>query len=616
MSLLPLPIRTKSAAESISKEALIIKPSQFSKPSLSSPLKKPEESLSPSLPPTSELISLNEIESETQFDIVSTDLIRTCCGENCCKIPQKIVECDLERIEPPDNEAYRSLQLKIESIPKVLSGIPEVPPKTVSILPINDSISHISADLILDQGSSDSVNLTHTETSTTNADLLATASANDFKIESNIHPPKFVKPHAPYDLYIARIHSARELTQPGAEKRTYHFDLDVTDYPVETGVDFKVGGAIGVSAPNIASAVDEFLDLLCVPRYLRDRPILLKTSSGRWPTVWGDDKPRELQTTRREILTWCSDFQSFRVGKSLLRLLAEYATSESEKKILYYLTSDQGQSTFCDLRTGPYITVPQLLYAFPSCKPPLDAMLSILPQLVARFYSLSNDPIDTSVTEDGNKRIIEFAVTVWEVSNWDGSIRTGIGSGFLERMAKKFIEVEKRGEKPNISIPMFKGLMSNPLARDFASDGPMLLIGAGVGISPFRGFVQRRLRNANCANKVWVLQGIRDSLFDELYRGEWGIHEADLKKVIQSRKPSGQSKYVQDEVRAQADLVWFIINSLDGRIFVCGSSRGMSEGVTRALVDVAKLKGNLDEDDAQQFWSSKKEAGQFVVEAW
>lgn len=58
--------------------------------------------------------------------------------------------------------------------------------------------------------------------------------------------------------------------------------------------------------------------------------------------------------------------------------------------------------------------------------------------------------------------------------------------------------------------------MSNPLAREFASDGPMLLIGAGVGVAPFCGFVQRRLRSANCANKVWVLQGVRDSLLDEL----------------------------------------------------------------------------------------------------
>ena len=163
---------------------------------------------------------------------------------------------------------------------------------------------------------------------------------------------------------------------------------------------------------------------------------------------------------------------------------------------------------------------------------------------------------------------------------------------------------------------MFKGLMANPLAREFISDGPMLLIGAGVGVAPFRGFVQRRLRNANCANKVWVLQGVRDSLLDELYSGEWGVHEDEVKKVVQSRKGSSKGRYVQDEVRAQKDLVWFIINSLDGRVFVCGSSKGMGEGVEEALVDVAVEKGNLRREEAVDFWRLKKEAGQYIAETW
>lgn len=141
----------------------------------------------------------------------------------------------------------------------------------------------------------------------------------------------------------------------------------------------------------------------------------------------------------------------------------------------------------------------------------------------------------------------------------------------------------------------------------------MLLIGAGVGISPFRRFVQRRLKNANCANKVWVLQGIRGSLVDEIYGGEWGVHEQEVKRVVQSRR--GEGKYVQEEVRNQADLVWFVINALDGRVFSVGS-KGMGEGVEKALVDVAMKKGNLSREEAEKFWGVKKEAGQYISETW
>ncbi|KAL9032993.1 MAG: hypothetical protein Q9214_007721, partial [Letrouitia sp. 1 TL-2023] len=220
-----------------------------------------------------------------------------------------------------------------------------------------------------------------------------------------------------------------------------------------------------------------------------------------------------------------------------------------------------------------------------------------------------------SCRRDGTRcrRIIEIAVTVHETPNWRGGPRTGVGSGFLERIARKIIEAEENEINPldlDLRVPMFRGLMANPLAREFVTDGPMLLIGAGVGVAPFRGFVQRRLKSANCANKVWVLQGIRDSLLDELYGGEWGVDEEKVRTVVQSR--TGEGIYVQDEVRRQADLVWFVINALDGRIFVCGSSKGMGEGVERALVDVVMDKASLNREEAERFWEQKKSDKQYI----
>ena len=486
-----------------------------------------------------------------------------------------------EPISVPDNHAYRSLQLNLGSLSfdSMLTCTVDLPEKTVSFERAPPP------------------------------DLPPTSIAKQI-------PPKFVTPHAPYEVFAARLHHARELTKAGAERRTYHFDLDVTDYPKESGdVDFVVGGAIGVCAPNCDELVTELFDILNIPNYARDQQVILRTTKGRWPTIWGDEMARELSTTRRELLTWCSDLQSYPPTKPLLRLLAEHARDPIERKILLYLASAEGQAAFCDLRTGPHITMAQLLHAFPSSIPPLEHLLSTLNTLMPRFYSLSQDP-QISCTRQGEncRRLIEIAVTVHEIPNWRGGPRTGVGSGYLERLARKMVDAEKNGINPadlNIHIPMFRGLMANPLAREFVSDGPMLLIGAGVGIAPFRGFVQRRLKSANCANKVWVLQGVRDSLLDELYSGEWGVEESKVKKVVQSRR--GEGRYVQEEVRLQADLVWFIVNALDGRVFVCGSGKGMGEGVEKALVDVAMNKGNLNQEAAEAFWTQKKETGQYIA---
>lgn len=507
-----------------------------------------------------------------------------CCGGGCCR-SQPLTKLgpvpSANAVTPPDNEAFRKLNLNIEylTLDSELTNIVPIPEKTVSF-------------------------------------SVVPASAVDLKLGPADHPPTFVQPHPPYNVYRAPLHHARELTKPGAEKRTFHFDIDVTDYPAESGdVDFVVGGAIGVCPRNKEEEVDDIFNQLGIPKSIRDKKITLHTTKGRWPTIWGDDQPRDLITTRRELLSWCSDIQSYPPTKPLFRLLAEYATEPNEKKILMFLSSAQGQGAFCDLRTGSYITVSQLLHAFPSSQPPLDHLLSVLNTLMPRFYSLSQDPQISCQRQDTKcRRLVEIAVSVAETEDWRGGTRTGVGSGYLERLARQAIDAERKGIDPrtlDLHVPMFRGLMANPLAKRFASDGPMLLIGAGVGIAPFRGFVQRRLQSANCANKVWVLQGIRDSLLDELYSGEWGVEEDKVRTVVQSRR--GESKYVQEEVRHQADLVWFVINALDGRVFVCGSGKGMGEGVEEALVDVAMAKGNLNREEAEHFWKNKKEAGQYIA---
>lgn len=538
----------------------------------------------------------------------TAEYVGRCCGGGCCLSGSR-PDLQYDDVSLPENDAFRSLGLRIGRIPSLLTKVPELPKQTVSFQPLRKTSTSSSSP------TRSAISLS--------ADKLADMKLADSSevVDTNIQPPRFVQPHPPYHVHPAKMHFTRELTKPGAPKRTFHFDLDITDYPDEELNEWRVGGAIGVMAPNSESCVEEVLDALRVPRFLRNKPVQMQTTSGRWPTVWGDDQARELVTTRRDLLTWCTDLQSYPPTKDFLRVLAEYASDDDEKKVLMYLCAAEGQPVFCDFRTGPHVTVSQLLHAFPSSQPPMDRLLSCMQALMPRFYSLSNDPIESydenaGSSEAQKRRLIEIAVTVHETADWKSGMRSGVGSGFFQRQAQRFLDAKAAGnpQPSDIYVPMFKGLMANPLAKQFNADGPMLLIGAGVGIAPFRGFVQRRLKQANCANKVWVLQGIRDSLVDEIYSGEWGVHEDEVKRVVESRK--GEGRYVQEEVQHQADLVWYIINSVDGRVFVCGSSAGMGEGVEEALVEVAMSKGNLGKEEAQNFWNLKKEVGQYIAETW
>ena len=515
----------------------------------------------------------------------TTLLEKVCCGGECCVDGSKISgPCNLP-VNVPQNAAFLSLNISVGalSLDTDLISTEALPEQNISFaaLPMSDARSN------------------HKSTVLTN-------------------PPEFVQPHPPYQPFNAKVQDARELSKAGAAKRTYHFELDVTDYPDGGGIDFKVGGAVGIMPANDTAVVNDIFDCLGVPSFVRDKPVLLRTSAGRWPTMWGEDEPREMVTTRRELLTWCTDLTSIHPTKAFLRVLAEHAKDSSEQKILMYLASNQGQGAYCDLRAGPPVTVAQLLHAFPSAQPPLPALFTVLKQLTPRFYSLSNDPHVSSIRNGtSGRRFIEMAVTAHAFDSWNGSEAKGLGSGYMERVANKIIDSKAAGtyESAPVHLSMFRGLMANPLSQQFVDNGPMVLIGVGVGVAPFRGMIMNRMRTSNCANKVWLIQGVRDSTVDELYAGEMGDHEMDIKRVVQSRKQQptpGESRYVQDEVRQQADVVWDVINAHDGRVFVCGN-KGMGKGVFEALIDVAERKGGLNREEAEQFWLKKEQDQQYIT---
>ena len=191
-------------------------------------------------------------------------LQKFCCGEGCCMMealpspPQEYAG-----ISTPDNDAYRFLNLDVAglSLDTHLTKIVDLPEQKISF-------GAIRRQSIAEKFPGEDEH-EHDEAAV------------------NIYPPEYMKPHPPYSIFNAPVYGARELTKPGAEKRTFHFDIDVSDYPEEGGVDFKVGGAVGICPPNDPAMVEDIMDQLGMPRFQRDKPIRLFTTEGRWPTIWG-----------------------------------------------------------------------------------------------------------------------------------------------------------------------------------------------------------------------------------------------------------------------------------------------------------------------------------------
>lgn len=162
----------------------------------------------------------------------TTQLIKRCCGGGCCfGLGPKKDGVKSEPIDLPDNEAYRSLELKITQIPTTLNGVCDLPEQTAFLQPLRRPSSVPSPT-----GSSASLSVDGTTSVSGVTDVekkLHNLALED--LDTRIQPPSFVQPHPPHHVFAARLHNTRELTRPGAEKRTFHFDLDVTNYPEGEG---------------------------------------------------------------------------------------------------------------------------------------------------------------------------------------------------------------------------------------------------------------------------------------------------------------------------------------------------------------------------------------------
>ncbi|KAG4304898.1 hypothetical protein PORY_001573 [Pneumocystis oryctolagi] len=417
-------------------------------------------------------------------------------------------------------------------------------------------------------------------------------------IDIFLDPPSYITSNLAHNIFQSKILSIRTLTHQDALKKVIHFDLDVKDYPLSKNENWIVGGFIEICIPNLKNTVDEIFELLNISQEKADEQIILETKNNNFLKLWNITCSQKIKTTRRNIMTWMVDIQSSLPKKALLRLLAEYATNEFDKKILFFLCSKEGQKAFLNLRSQKYITLSQLLHAFPSSKPPFAHLLSVLSPICPRRYSFSNDP---SLSHG----ILQIAASIIKVPDWKGDTRYGLASAYFEQIFHEHINIKKKNSTENIScqltIPIFKGNDQNPLSKEPYAPGPRIFIGVGVGIAPFRAFVQNRLQNTSCFEEIWVIQGCRNAKLDEIYHGEWGLLNASQNRIIVESR-SGKKEHVQDEVKRRGKLIWDIINSKDGRIYVCGIGAPYIKSLDDCFIEIAMEWGGYNREDAVKKW--------------
>ncbi|KAI8467258.1 MAG: hypothetical protein J3K34DRAFT_460460 [Monoraphidium minutum] len=439
---------------------------------------------------------------------------------------------------------------------------------------------------------------------------------------------------------------ARELSRPSLEQRDHrdpsgeysalrpfwarppavHVELDAAG----SGMAWRAGDAIGVLPQNDPGLVEGLLARLGLDG---DAVFQVKAAGGADPPLPHVEWP----CTLRRAFT-CGVDVAGQPQRALLRLLAEHCGDEGDKRTLLFLSAKAGRDDYAREVAAGRPTLLDLLDRrapprFPSCAPPLAALLDALPPLAPRAYALSAAP-----RAAGGGRL-EFAFSA-ETVQAAGGQRAGVATGWLMRLLAPWLEEGGAGggaaPPAEAWAPVLLRRRDALAALAAQPPSPLVLVGAGAGVAPLRALLQQRAAAAaagggtaggggggrprsNDPGEVWVYAGCRRREEDFLYGDEFGAAEAAgclaRLRVACGRGAADGRGRVPQLLRHDGAALAALVVRRGARVCVCGGG-GAAREVHAALVAVLHAHVGMSEAEAEEELASMTEKGAYVREAW
>lgn len=376
-----------------------------------------------------------------------------------------------------------------------------------------------------------------------------------FSVEvlEDVHPNPFAEAFQASAMVVVEN---RELQRTASGRSTRHLELALPE-----GLSYEAGDHLGVIPQNAPELVERVAGVFGLTPETRIR--IHQQGSGK--TALPIDKILSVGT----VLTHYVELQET-ATRHQLQTAAGYCNDARQQAKLLALAEDEA---YASLRSQGKSLV-DLLEEFPGVALPFGHFLELVSPLRPRHYSISSAPVASG-------RLVSLTVGVV-----DAPARKGTGT--YKGTCSNYLASLPRGQAVYAFIPDTHGsfrLPENPAT-------PIIMIGAGTGLAPYRGFLQERAAEKK-RGKAMLFFGCRHPEHDYLYQDE-------LEKFVQdgvcqlvtafSRHEKDKKVYVQDRLREHGDEIWTLLEQ-GAVVYVCGDAAGMAAGVRQALADVAKAKG-------------------------
>ncbi|WP_241575308.1 NADPH-dependent assimilatory sulfite reductase flavoprotein subunit [Rosenbergiella nectarea] len=356
----------------------------------------------------------------------------------------------------------------------------------------------------------------------------------------------------------ATLAVSQKITGRESDRDIRHIEIDIS----ESGLRYQAGDALGVWFKNDPALVSEILELLWI-----DATETVSVDGATLPVS-------EALRSRLELTVNSS------------KIVESYAHLSANETLLGLVSDKSALQQFA--QQWPIV---DMIRHAPA---PLTAqqLVELLRPLTPRLYSISSSQAEV---ED------EVHITVGVVRyDIEGRARSGGASGYLADQLQEDDEIEIFIEhNDHFRLPT-------------EGDTPVIMIGPGTGIAPFRSFIQQR-DNDGAEGPNWLFFGNPHFTEDFLYQVEWQkyVKQGLLTRIdLAWSRDQAEKVYVQDKLREQGEEVWRWIEQ-GAHIYVCGDATRMAKDVENTLLEIIAQYGAMDSESADEYLSDLRIARRY-----
>jgi sulfite reductase alpha subunit-like flavoprotein len=298
-----------------------------------------------------------------------------------------------------------------------------------------------------------------------------------------------------------------------------------------------------------------------------------------------------------------------RPSKHFYKGLGRFAQDPEEKARLELICGDseEGKKAYLDL-VNETVTFEEVLRMFPSSHPPLEHLLSMIPCIKPRLYSIAS-------SQRFKKDKCELMIVINDWVTPGGKEQIGTSTDYVKRLATDH----------ELSLPFYTcaaSITSGSFNFPPSMMQPMIMAGLGTGLAPFRAFVEERFhfkQQGMDVGPMWLFYGCRYRAKDYCYGEELEMYHEDgvLSELhVAFSRDQKEKIYVQTKMNDAAERLYNEFDQKEGYFYLCGQAGAVETDIENAIKKSLMLGGGMSEEAASEFVEKMHEDGKYNLELY